>query len=171
MHISLFFFFINGVERLRISERAECERCEHLCLTAGEEARAMHARKNADLGAERAHLVQRTPVNAFALVEDPASDNILLQLVEALVNGGGAVGIFGGQLLLDFVHDRRETRIAHGLVVRVERFLHTVVCKRLHRLIKRMRRLGGNVAELLLADIALDLVNKCDNRLEHLVRL
>ena len=83
--IALRLFRIDGVELLRGGQCVERADGQDLRLASGEQAGAVDARQNADLGVERADLVHLAAVDALAL-EQPLLDDLLLHLVQAHVD-------------------------------------------------------------------------------------
>ena len=121
MDIAALGLVIDGVELLRGGERVQRADGEDLGLAAGEQARAVDARQNADLGVQRADLVRGTAVDALAL-EQPLLDDLLLHLVEADVDLHiPVVGVLLAELLLEVDDGLGQAGFTDILVVGVER--------------------------------------------------
>ena len=111
---------IDGVELLRGGERVQRADGEDLGLAAGEQARAVDARQNADLGVQRTDLVRGTAVDALAL-EQPLLDDLLLHFVQADVDlDVPVVRVLFTELLLEVDDSGGQALLADVLVVGVE---------------------------------------------------
>ena len=99
------------VDLLRVLERGERADAERLRLAAAEHGRAVGAREDADLGGERADVVEPAAVDALAALEDVLADGLDLEAVlhraELLVGHlgelRGEVRLHRGGRLLDGV--------------------------------------------------------------------
>ena len=111
---------IDSVELLRGREGVQRADGQNLRLAAGEQAGAVDARQNADLGSQRANFVRRAAVDALAL-EQPLFDDLLLHLVQAHVDLDIPVFcILLAELLLEVDDSLGQTGLADVLVVGVE---------------------------------------------------
>ena len=112
---------IDSVELLRGREGVQRADGQNLRLTTGEQAGAVDARQNADLGSQRANFVRRAAVDALAL-EQPLLDDLLLHLVQAHVDLDIPVlGVLLAELLLEVDNSLSQTGLTDVLVVGVER--------------------------------------------------
>ena len=117
--IALRLFRIDGVELLRGRQRVERADGQNLRLASGEQAGAVDARQNADLGVERADLVHLAAVDALAL-EQPLLDDLLLHLIQADLDVDVEVLILFGELVGEIAAGRGQALLADVLVVGVE---------------------------------------------------
>ena len=164
---------IDGVELLRGGERVQRADGEDLGLAAGEQARAVDARQNADLGVQRTNLVRGTAVDALAL-EQPLLDDLLLHLVEADVDLHiPVVGVLLAELLLEVDDGLGQAGFTDILVVGVERvgdLVQTVLAQIVEHfvvdggLLKRELRLADGVDDGVdeLNDVHVGLVGQLD---------
>jgi hypothetical protein len=90
---------LERLELLLVVLGAEGRRHQRLRLTPREEGGAVSSGQVADLGPDRAHFLDATPVDADALVHDEPADFGLLHLFEILVRLG-----FHGRLVQHMVH-------------------------------------------------------------------
>ena len=170
MHEALFFLFPDGVHLLGHGERGERCNGEHLRLAAGEQARTVHARDQADLSAERADLVHLAAVHTVT-GEQPLLDDLLLHLVQDLVHVLHHIGVLFLVFFLNggdpFVH----ARLADVLVVGVHAVLHAFHLVGAEQLEQFLVKGGVLILELRLADLGNHLVDEVQHRLQVLVRL
>src|SRR2546426_9479718 len=75
------------VDPLALLRRAERQQRHDLRLTAREEARAVHARRNADLALDRADLLPTAAVGAVLVDRDLAADQFLVDSLGRLLDG------------------------------------------------------------------------------------
>ena len=71
------------LDELRVAAGAQRDRGQRLGLAAGEQRRAVRARQRADLDRDVADLVERAAVEAAALVEDGAAQDLLLEALRS----------------------------------------------------------------------------------------
>ena len=122
MHISFGGFLVDGVQLLRISQGAQCGNGKHLRLSSGEHTGAMNSGQQIDLGIQRTDLIHLSAVHSLLVHQQPAADNLLLNLIDEFGHNYRQIRIFFCKLLLDVIHDRLHFGIPHILVVGVQRF-------------------------------------------------
>ena len=169
--IALFLFLEDGVQLLRLAQRAQRAHGQHLGLAAGEQARAVYTRHHMDLGRQRADLLHAAAVHALAVCQ-PAADDLLLQLVHALGQVRAVLFlVFVVQRRLELVDDRAHARVADGLVVGIHGDLELVIAGRLELVEQVVVDVVVLILELGLADLVLDALDERADLLELLVRL
>ena len=99
---------------------------QRLGLAAGEERRAVGAREQADLAADRADVVGLAAVDAHALVDDHVAHDLLVQVAEgaaiSLSRGLPALAEeLGRELALDELLDRAAENASRALVLADDR--------------------------------------------------
>ncbi len=82
VHVALAGLRLDGVEPLGEPEIGERQRAQDLRLAAGEQPRAVDARKYADLGGGRPDLVEGPKVRALAVPEVELPERLLLERVD-----------------------------------------------------------------------------------------
>ena len=120
VHISLRLFLVDAVKHLLIAEGAEGSNRENLSLTSREESRAVRSGKEIDLCGKRTDLVHSSAVNALLVVDEPAADDLLLDLVDKLFHSRIDIGIFPAEPFNDGILYRDHSLIADSLVGSVE---------------------------------------------------
>ena len=119
VHISLGILVVDAVEHLSLGEGPERCHCNDLCLTSREHTRAVHSLEESHLGGKGSYLVEGTTVNALAL-KQPATDDLLLHLIDQFGHLGGEIGIFLAKFFDDRVLDREHSLVTDILVVGIE---------------------------------------------------
>ena len=136
VHITLLGLFADAVKKLSVAERTEGCEGHDLSLTACEYRASVNAVHKSDLCRERADLIHAASVNALSVVEEPAADYILLDLVEDLIEHDMGCGVSAVKLVINLLVDGSHSLIADVLVVCVERDADIVDDKRLDLLIE-----------------------------------
>ena len=80
----------------------------------------MNSVEQVDLGVERTDIIDSSAVNTLAVIEEPAADNILLNLVETFLNLDFHFGINLVKLFVNLFINGSESLIADSLVIRIE---------------------------------------------------
>ena len=124
VHISLGIFLVKTVDLLSVAYRTESCNCENLCLTSCEKSRTVNSGEQTNLGSKRTDLVDASAVNTLALIE-PVADDLLLELVDALVDHCDLFGICFIELCVDIVLDRIESFLADVLIVCIKSKLYS----------------------------------------------
>ena len=169
MDISLFLLLEDGVQHLRIAQRAEGCNGQNLRLTAGEHTGTVCARQYADLGCQRTDFLHAAAVDALALGQ-PLADDLLAQLVYDLSDLRRALGRnFLAEELVDLSADDLHSCVTYGLVVGVECNLNLCACKRLDLVEQVVIDIVMLVLELRLADLLLDFLDECAHLLDLFV--
>ena len=154
------------IHQLGILGGAEGADGQHLRLAAGKHAGAMDAGQQADLGSQRADLIDAAAVNALAVLEQPCAHDLLLQLVADQVKvGGGQLGMLGS----DGVHDGQHSGIADILVIGVHGILDFVKVVGIDIGQQGMIQLHGGKVLLRLADLGDDTVDEGEHLLDLLM--
>ena len=102
MHITLALFFIKPVKKLSVAHRAESGYGKHLSLTSGKHTRAVNSVKQVNLGVKRTDFVNSSAVNALAVIKQPATNNIFLNLVKTFFDFDFHFGINLIEFLVNF---------------------------------------------------------------------
>ena len=113
-HEPLFVLGAEVVNLLRVAHRAERADAQHLRLAAGEHARAVRAREQANLARQRTNLLQAATVRPLAHVEHAPLERRLLRLVEC--GGDDALFVILGVFLEYFRLDVRDLRVARVVI-------------------------------------------------------
>ena len=169
VHVALLFLFPDGVELLGHGEGVERGDGEHLGLAAGEKARAVHARDDADLGGQGTYLVLAPAVHAVPL-EQPGLDYLLLELVGDLLEVLVHVGVVLKEELVPVVDELVPALLADILVVGVHGGLGLVHGGLDDLLEELLVEVGVLVLELGLADVLDHHVDEVEHGLELLMR-
>ena len=170
VHIALLFLFPDGVELLGSGEGIEGGYAEHLGLAAGEEAAAVDAGDDADLGGQGTNLVHGAAVNAVAL-KQPLLDYLLLELVGDLLEVLVHVGVLFEEHLVPVLDELVPALLAHILVVGVHGG-HGLFHSGLDYLVEQLLvEVGVLVLELGLANLLDHLVDEVEHGLNLLVGL
>ena len=170
MDITLFLFFKDGVELLRIAQGAQSTQGQHLGLATGEHTRTVYARQDANFGSQRTDFFHAAAIDALAIGQ-PAANDLLLQLVYALGQIGAVLfQIRFVQGFLEGVDDLAHARVANGLVVGVHRHFEFVVALCLELVEQVVVDVVMFILELRLADFVLDALDKGTDLLDLLMR-
>ena len=82
MHIALAIFFIDAVKNLGVAHRAKRCHSEHLCLAAGKHSGTVRALEHINLCCQRADLINAAPIHTLAVIQQPATYNEFLELIQ-----------------------------------------------------------------------------------------
>ena len=137
---------------LRRLERAERGRGDSLGLTSVEESRAVGPRKQRYFGSEWADFVHAAAVDAFFVDQQPAADNLLLNLINYLGQLHRQVGIFLAEFLKDAVDNWQHSLFPHVFVVGIKGEHHVLLAEAENFLEHLGVQLAGGILELRLAD-------------------
>ena len=147
-------------------------RGEDLGLTAGEQRRAVHARRDVDLGLDRPDLVLGAAVGPLLVDRDPPADDVLLELRERAGDLGGLLGVdlaldrgggeLGQRLLLDLV----DRVLAGQLLLHLGGVVELRAVAALDPVDERLVELGDLDLDLLLAGLLAQLLHRADQRLD-----
>jgi len=167
--ISLLSLLVDIVEELNLADRTKRTNCKNLSLTSGEHTAAVNSRNESYLCVERTDLVHSSAVNTLLVNEQPAADDLLLELVDKLFHNIGYLGILLGELLDDSVLDRLNSCVTDGLVVGVKSE-HKILFAECEDLVEHVVvKLARGIVELGLADLCNDTVDECAELLDLLV--
>ena len=154
------------IHQLGILGGAEGADGQHLRLAAGEHAGTVDAGQQANLGGQRADLIDAAAVHALAVLKQPGTNDLLLQLVADEVEvGGGQVGVLGG----NSIHDGQQGGVADILVVGVHGSLDFVQMLGIDIGQQGMIQLHRGKALLRLADLGDDTVDEGEHLLDFLM--
>jgi len=109
----------DGVHKLRVAARPQCRDHHGLGLATGEQGRAMRARQEADHRLDRADLVELAAVDAAAVLEDRAANDVGFDLLDHLAGGHLRLAVCVGVMTLDLVA-RAVERVRAGVAGVVE---------------------------------------------------
>ena len=159
VHITLGNILVNAVDTLCIRNRSQSSNSQYLGLTSGKQTGAVYPGQNAYLCCQGTDLVNAAAVHTLALIE-PVADNLLLQLVDALVNHRCLVRIIRIKLLVNIVLDGVEPLLTDVLVVGIQRKLHPVGRKGVNGIKEIVIHFHGFKGKLRLADLLLDVLDE-----------
>ena len=171
VHIALLGLFPGGIQLLSVTQGAQRADGQDLGLAAGEHTGTVNTGDHADFGSQRTDIGQGTAVNTLALVQDQTADNVLLQLVHALAQLGGGVGIDVGKVLVHIGGDGVDAGVTDGLVVGVDGFLDGVHGVALNSLEHLVGDLHAGINSRLLEVFGLDVADEHDQILDDFVTL
>ena len=166
VHIPLGGLPINAVQQLGLLDGAQGGDGKHLGLATGEHTGAVDAGDDANFGGQGTDLVHLAAVHPLALLQQPPTDDKLLELIEALANYSGAL-VFRVELRPDVLLDGLEVLVPQVLIVGIQGGHHPLLGVFLHRLKEVVVHLLGFKGELGLADLRLDPLDE----LHHLLNL
>ena len=134
MHIALAIFFIDAVKNLGVAHRAKRCHSEHLCLAAGKHSGTVRALEHINLCCQRADLINAAPIHTLAVIQQPATYNEFLELIQAVVDLIRFLWELLIKFRMHFIVNRQQALIAHALIVCVKRCAHIIDGKGLHSL-------------------------------------
>ena len=177
--ITLGFLFVNTVEELVVAGRAQCCNGQNLSLASCEHTGTVYAGQQVNFCSQRTDLVHCTAVNTLLLIQQPAANNILLGLVQALVDLCTLIRIDLCKVLVYLLIYGLEALVTNGLVVGIECCLYIFNSEVFDGLEHLFIRLVGGVRELCLADLCLNTLDElndllvfsmaCHNAVEHIL--
>ena len=132
----------------------------------------MNSGKKVNVAGKGTDLVHSSAVNTLALVQEPSSYNIFLELIQNSVEHclSLSFGILVRKVLINLGGNLRHIFISHALIVRIERPLNAVD----REILDSLKELGINddvvVIKLRLADLACDVLDPRADLLDLLVR-
>ena len=169
MDIALELFLVDAIQHLLVAHRAECGHREYLCLPAGKHPGTMYTRQQIDFCCKRAHLVHLAAIHALLFVQQPAAYNIFLCAIHTFLDLCLLLRVDRVKFLVYFFIDGLQALIADILVIRIKGVLYILHRKILDGGEHLFIRLIARIAELLLADLLLDALDKLDDLLVGLM--
>ncbi len=128
VHVALLFFIVETIEHLDLGQRRQGAGRQDLGLAALEQAGAMDARQHADLGGQRADLVEAAAVDTAVLLEQVFADNFLFELVHRIADKGSPFGVDCGDMFERLRLSGCATlRVADTLVIGQDGLAHAVI--------------------------------------------
>ena len=160
VHVALLGLVVDTVQHLSLGQSTQSGNGQHLGLATGEETRAVGAGQNADLGAQGTDGVHGTAVHALLVHQQPAADDLLLDLVDQLLHDGRDLGVLGLELSDDGILNGNHAGVADVLIIGVQSG-HDVLLAEGEDLVEHIViQIAGGVLELGLADVSDDGVDE-----------
>ena len=160
VHITLGGLFIKTIQLLCIADRTQGSNGQDLCLASGKQTGTVYSRYQPNLSSQRTDLINAAPVYTLAVVE-PVTDNLLLELVQALIQLCRAgLAVLFVQCLMNLVSDGLHTCITNVLIIGIQCDLDLFAYQSLDLVKHFVRDLLRLELELLLTDLLLDVCNE-----------